>query len=83
MSKKFIISESERKEILSLYGLINEVASEDRFEISAQNYFATGYHSGLHSSVKASIKKQLESAKQFIQSKEREGKIVFIKMQSK
>ena len=82
MSKKFIISESERKEILSLYGLINEVASEDRFEISAQNYFAPGYHSGLHSSVKVSIKKQLESAKQFIQSKEREGKIVFIKITS-
>ena len=39
MSKKFIISESERKEILSLYGLINEVASEDRFEISAQNRY--------------------------------------------
>ena len=82
MSKKFIISESERKEILSLYGLINEVASEDRFEISAQNYFASGYHSGLHSSVKSSIKKQLESAKQFIKQKEAEGKIVFIKITS-
>jgi len=82
MSKKFIISESEKKEILSLYGLINEVAEEDKKEITAQNYFAAGYHSDLNPAIKASIKKQLESAKTFIKQKEGEGKIVFIKITS-
>lgn len=82
MSKQFIISESERKKILSLYGLINEVAEENKKEISAQNYFAPGYHSDLNPKIKASIKQQLESAKTFIKEKENEGKIVFIRITS-
>ena len=82
MSKKIIISESERKKILSLYGLINEVEGETKKEISAQNYFAPGYHSDLNPKIKASIKQQLESAKTFIKEKENEGKIVFIRITS-
>ena len=63
MSKKIIISESERKKILSLYGIINEAAEDDKFEIKAQNYFAPGYHSNLNSKIKQSITQQLLSAK--------------------
>ena len=81
MSKKIIISESERKKILSLYGLINEAAEDDKFEIKAQNYFAPGYHSNLNPKIKQSITQQLLSAKNFLKRKEKEGKVVFIKIQ--
>ena len=80
MSKKIIISESERKKILSLYGIINEAAEDDKFEIKAQNYFAPGYHSNLNSKIKQSITQQLLSAKNFLKRKEKEGKVVFIKI---
>lgn len=80
MSKKFIISESERKNILSLYGLINEAAEDNKFEIKAQNYFAPGYHSDLNPKIKQSISQQLLSAKNFLKRKEKEGKVVFIKI---
>lgn len=82
MSKKIIISESERKKILSLYGIINEAAEDDKFEIKAQNYFAPGYHSNLNSKIKQSITQQLLSAKNFLKRKEKEGKVVFIKITS-
>ena len=82
MSKKIIISESERKKILSLYGLINEAAEDDKFEIKAQNYFAPGYHSNLNPKIKQSITQQLLSAKNFLKQKEKEGKVVFIKITS-
>ncbi len=65
-----------------MYGLLSEAKEEDKFQISKENYFASGYHSNLNSEVKKNIISQLNAAKQFLKQKESEGKVVFIQITS-
>lgn len=83
-SKKLVITEQEKLEIMKLYGLLLESeTTEGGYEIDFTNTFKSGYHS-VNSSVKALLSSELLKAKEWLLNKLKEpankGKLVYVEI---
>lgn len=78
-NKRLLVTEQERKDILSMYGVLNEVAGESKeITISGQTFFDNGRWKQLSGSGIESLNTQLSNAKKFLL--DNKGSVVYIKI---
>jgi hypothetical protein len=82
-SKKLVITEQEKLDIMKLYGLLleGEELPDGGYQIDFSNTFKSGYHSAKHIN-KALLTAELQAAKDWLASKlkNNKGKLVFVKI---
>jgi hypothetical protein len=82
-SKKLVITEQEKLDIMKMYGLLleGEELPDGGYQIDFSNTFKSGYHSAKHIN-KALLTAELQAAKDWLASKlkNNKGKLVFVKI---
>lgn len=77
MSKRFVLTESERNEIKRLYGFLNEQEVKPLI-IQGNNFFENGKYKKFSQEAKATIDSELQKAAKYVQ--DNKGSIVYVKI---
>jgi hypothetical protein len=82
-SKKLVITEQDKLDIMKMYGLLleGEELPDGGYQIDFSNTFKSGYHSAKYIN-KALLTAELQAAKDWLASKlkNNKGKLVFVKI---